>query len=368
MRKLTKDEFIERSNIIHNDFYDYSLVEYKNTSTKVKIICPKHGVFEQNSNNHLRGSICKKCSYEKISEECNKGKEKFIEESNLNHNNKYNYSLVEYKNNKTKVRIICPEHGIFEQRPDAHIHSGCIKCGGNSKKSKEEFIKESKLIHGNKYDYSLVEYKNNKTKVKIICLEHGIFEQIPRSHLRGCGCEKCSFNYKKDINDFLKSALEIHGNKYIYDKSIYKSSLTKIIITCKKHGDFLQTPNKHITLKQGCPKCKRSKGVELICSILDKNNIKYENEKTIKGCVSENNKLLYFDIFIKNSNITIEYDGEQHFIPIEKWGGQENLNKIKERDYIKSKFCKENNIKLFRISYLDNIEEKTNEIISSYLQ
>lgn len=213
----------------------------------------------------------------------------------------------------------------------------------------------------------MVEYKSRNTKVKIICQKHGVFEQIPKSHLNGSGCEKCSFSYKKDINDFIKRAFLIHSDRYTYDKSLYKSALTKLTITCKKHGDFLQTPNKHIDLKQGCPKCKRSKDVDLICKLLDNHKIKYENEKTIKGCVSENNKLLYFDIFI-GVNVAIEYDEEQHFIPIEKWGGVENLKKVKERDLIKNNFCEENNIKLFRISYLDNIEKKTNEIISSYLQ
>lgn len=367
MKKKNKEEFISDAIKVHGNLYDYSLVEYINSSTRIKIICNKHGIFEQNPNNHLRGSICKKCSYEKISEESNKGREKFIKESNIKHNNKYDYSLVEYKNNKTKVKIICQEHGIFEQRPDLHLYSGCIKCVGNFKKSKDKFIEEAKLIHGDKYDYSLVDYKNNKTPVKIICKKHGMFEQIPSSHLKGCICEKCSFNYKKNINDFLKSAFEVHGDNYIYDKSVYKTALTKLIITCKKHGDFSQTPNKHIGLKQGCPKCKRSKGVELICKLLDNNNIRYENEKTIKGCVSKNNKSLYFDIFI-DDNIAIEYDGEQHFIPIENWGGVENLKRTKERDLMKNKFCEENNIKLFRISYFDNIEEKMNEIISSYLQ
>ena len=367
MKKKNKEEFISDAIKVHGDLYDYSLVEYINSKSPVKIICKKHGIFEQNPNNHLRGSICKKCSYEKISTETSKCKEKFIKESNIKHNNKYDYSLVEYKNNKTKVKIICQEHGIFEQRPDQHLYHGCVKCAGKIKKDKESFIKESMLIHGNKYDYSLVDYKNNKNKVKIICQEHGIFEQIPASHLKGHGCEKCSFNYKKNIKDFIKSSFDIHGDKYSYVKSVYESALTKLIITCKKHGDFLQTPNKHIGSKQGCPMCKRSKGVELICKILEENNIKYENEKTIKGCVSKNNKLLYFDVFIRES-IAIEYDGEQHFIPIEKWGGVENLNKIKERDSIKNNFCKKNNIKLFRISYIDNIEEKMNEIISSYLQ
>jgi len=171
-----------------------------------------------------------------------------------------------------------------------------------------------------------------------------------------------SINDFIDIFDLPNIFLDLFGIKLIS----YKNALSKIEIICDKHGSFFQSPNKHITLKQGCPKCKRSKGVDKICRILDNYNIKYDNEKSIIGCVSKNNKLLYFDILI-NNNIAIEYDGEQHFIPIEKWGGEKNLKSIRERDLIKDNFCKENNILIFRISYKDNIEERMKYIISSYL-
>jgi len=112
------------------------------------------------------------------------------------HNNKYDYSLVEYINTKTKVKIICPIHGTFKQRPYSHrFGQGCSKCGyinviKHRSSNTSLFIKKSKLIH-NEYDYSLVEYINNYTKVKIICPVHGIFEQRPQDHLKGNGCKKC---------------------------------------------------------------------------------------------------------------------------------------------------------------------------------
>ena len=109
----------------------------------------------------------------------------FIKKVKQIHGNKYDYSLVEYTNSKTKVKIICNEHGIFEQLLNSHYHHGCKKCGDKNRTKKiklTDFIKKAKEMHGNKYDYSLVEYINNKTKVKIICLDHGIFEQIPQHH------------------------------------------------------------------------------------------------------------------------------------------------------------------------------------------
>jgi hypothetical protein len=172
---LTTEIFIKRSIVIHKNKYDYSLVNYKNSRTKVKIICPIHGEFEQLPNNHLTGQICNEC-FKKSKLLTN---EIFIKRSNIIHNNKYDYSLVEYKNNKTKVKIICPIHGEFEQQPSKHLGGGgCRKCSILYKTlSLSEFIKKSKEMHGDKYDYSLVEYKNSQIKVKIICPIHGIFNQ-----------------------------------------------------------------------------------------------------------------------------------------------------------------------------------------------
>lgn len=291
----------------------------------------------------------------------------FIEKCMKIHGDKYDYSLVKYTNNKTKVKIICKEHGIFEQRPDCHTHQGCPRCSGNVKITNNEFILRANQKHQSKYDYSLTNYKNNSTKVKIICQQHGIFEQSPKDHIRGIGCWKCKKNYPLTQYDFLSKAKEIHGDNYDYSKSEYISALTKLTIICKRHGEFKQTPNKHLTLEQGCPRCKKSKKMNEICLILEKNNIYYENEKTIKGCVSKNNKLLYFDIFIESKNLAIEYDGEQHFRPVENWGGEKSLKEVKERDAIKNQFCKNNNIELIRISYSEKIEERMKEIISQYL-
>jgi hypothetical protein len=121
--KLTQDEFITRSKHIHNNFYDYSLVEYKGSNKKVKIICPKHGVFETDAITHLRGCICLKCSVE------NSRSNNFIERSKLIHNNYYDYSATKYITARLKVKIICPKHGVFEQRAEAHLQgNGCIKC------------------------------------------------------------------------------------------------------------------------------------------------------------------------------------------------------------------------------------------------
>jgi len=191
-KRLTNEEFIKRAKAIHGDTYDYSLVNYVNTKIKVKLICPIHGVFEQTSGKHLIGRGCVDCGNEKSKMSQRTKLPDFIENSNSIHNNKYDYSQVDYQGALVKIKIACPIHDIFEQRPSDHLKGhGCDKCYKDSLKvTKEDFIKRSKDIH-NKYDYSQVEYVDYRTKVKIVCPIHDIFEQRPSQHLIGQGCTLC---------------------------------------------------------------------------------------------------------------------------------------------------------------------------------
>jgi len=177
----------------------------------------------------------------------------FIKKANKKHVERYDYSKVGHVNNRTKVIIICRDHGEFMQNPEHHLRGqGCSKCSGTYMDT-EYFIKISKQIHGKRYNYSKVKYINSKTKITIICNDHGEFVQIPSSHLNGNGCNKCSGNYMDNIY-FIKKAKNIHKDKYNYSKTEYINSRTKIIIICNKHGKFMQTPNSHLNGK-GCPKC-----------------------------------------------------------------------------------------------------------------
>jgi hypothetical protein len=221
-RKKTTEEFIVDAYCKHDDRYNYKFVDYKNNLTKVKIICPVHGIFEQIPGDHLKGSGCSKCSGTK-----RLTTEEFIKKAKVVHGDKYDYSLVEYKNRRIEIKIICPEHDIFEQIPTNHLNGkGCPKCGGNIKKTTEEFIKKAKVVHGDKYDYSLVEYKNAKTKIKIICPEHGIFEQTPECHSNSQGCPKCSGRYEKPYNKL---------NIPLYDT--YQSQLEPYGVKCRRYKE-----------------------------------------------------------------------------------------------------------------------------------
>ena len=261
-KRYTNKEIIEKFNKIHNNKYDYSKVNYVSSNTKVCIICPEHGEFWQTPNHHLSGRGCPFCKGRKISKSKKYNNLIFIKESTQIHKNKYDYTKVKYINCNTKVCIICPEHGEFWQTPRCHLRgSGCPKCGKISTQTsntmlQEDFIRKAKEIHNNKYIYTNVIYKNNREKVNIICPIHGEFEQSPSKHLRGQGCPKCCGNVKKITEDFINEAINVHGNEYDYSKSNYIGTNTKVEIICKKHGSFFQTPKNHLK-GQGCPECSK---------------------------------------------------------------------------------------------------------------
>ena len=258
-------EFIEKSTKIHGDKYDYSKVNYMDAHTKIIITCKIHGDFQQTPASHLNGNGCNKCAIIIRSDISRKTLEEFIEKSILVHGDKYDYSKVDYKLSDTKVIIICKIHGDFQQTPASHlIGQGCRKCGiiftaNKNRKTLEEFIEKSILVHGDKYDYSKVDYKSSNTKIIIICKIHGDFEQTPHSHLVGQGCCKCSHinsaeKRKTTLEEFIERAKLVHEDKYDYSKVDYINADIKVIITCKIHGDFNQVPNSHLA-GSGCKKC-----------------------------------------------------------------------------------------------------------------
>ena len=287
----------------------------------------------------------------------------FIKECLTIRGDKYDYSLVDYINNKKKVKIICKEHGIFEQSPNNHLSKlqDCPKCSPYhfELKNTEDVIKEFKLKHENKYDYSKVDYKNNKVKIEIICPEHGSFFQTPNNHLRGQDCYSCK---KINLNDIIKSFNIIHNNKYDYSKVIeYTNCRKKIEIICPEHGSFFQVTNSHKS-GVGCPNCCDSKGERDIKKILQEKKITYINEYTFEGCYLK--KKLRFDFFLPEKNICIEYDGMQHFKSVNYFGGDTALKITKKRDKIKNDFCDKNGIKLVRIKFNDNIKIKLIKCLS----
>ena len=294
-------------------------------------------------------------------------REEFIKRAKEIHGDKYDYSKVEYINSQTKVCIICPEHGEFWQRANEHLQGrGCLKCCHDKRKSNvNNFIKQAKEVHGDKYDYSKVEYKTALTKVCIICPEHGEFWQTPHSHLKGCGCLKCCReiqNEKKKITQlgWIERAKEIHGDKYDYSKVEYIDSRIKVCIICPKHGEFWQVANRHLR-GGGCPKCKNSTLENKVLLLLEKNNIKYVYQyfpKFLNNGIGHQS----LDFYLPDYNIAIECQGEQHYKPVNAFGGYEQFLKQIELDKKKFDICNKNGI---NILYFSQYKGRDKNAISS---
>lgn len=236
-RKQGIEEFISKSIQIHGCFYDYSKVEYVDCKTKVCIICPIHGEFWQAPSYHLMGQGCPMCRYEKVSKKRRSCTDEFFSKAKEVHGDRYNYSLVEYINYHTKVKIICPKHGVFEQTPAIHLRGGgCPKCKAEKASNLYRgdifnFIEKAHIVHGDKYDYSKVEYINNQTPVCIICPVHGEFWQRPINHLQGQGCHKCSSSHGEvKIEAYLKSNNIEYTTQYhvLLDKKLFSRSKLRV--------------------------------------------------------------------------------------------------------------------------------------------
>ena len=226
-RKKTRQEILSEFFNAHGDYYDYSEMEYVNSSTKVKVICPKHGVFEIAPGHHKNGVGCRKCHIEsqKIT------KKEFVRRSQEYFGNLYDYSLFdELPPVGRKVKILCLEHGeIFLQEPRIHMrgHVGCsvcksLKLSGSSKQRgvlqtsqelSEEFTRRAEEVHGSTYNYKEFKYVNASTRGKIICPVHGEFWQTPSNHLRGHKCPDCSIQKKKE-NTFKQTCKQKGVNYY----------------------------------------------------------------------------------------------------------------------------------------------------------
>ncbi len=282
--------------------------------------------------------------------------EEFIEKSVEIHGNKYNYSLCNYINNQIKIKIICQIHGEFEQTPMSHLAGkGCFKCSKSYKLSNEDFIIKSKQIYKNKFTYEKCNYTGSKNPVLITCKIHGDFTQIAGNHLKHNGCCYCT-RHNLTHEEFILRAKEIHGDIYDYSLIKFINSNLKIKVICKLHGLFEKRAYNLICNNEGsgCPICRESLGERKIRNFLNKNNIVFEREYKFTNCRYK--RQLPFDFYLNDKNICIEYDGILHFTSIKYF--KNNVDIIKKKDSIKTKYCLDNGIKLIRIKYTDydNIE------------
>lgn len=409
---MSNEDFISKSKEIWNDKYDYSLVEYKNMKTKIKIIY-NDWIFLQKAEDHILGKMC----------ELRWDTERFIFESKKIHNNEYDYSKTVFKNMNTKVILL--KDGIeYLQNPSKHLmgrkpervrrlrsnndfiddarsiwgykydyslvdykgshievlirYDGVVyrqkpvlhllgyKCERDTIKNQEDFLRKCYDKHGDKYDYSLVEYTGSQNKVKII-FEGKVYEQKAGAHIHSSGLVERVI-LKKTTKQFIREANEIHNFRYDYSKVEYVNNQTKVIIFCSIHGDFEQVSSSHLS-GAGCPHCSESRGEKKISKFLDLNEIEYVRQKKFDGCVGIRYKLP-FDFYLPKYRTAIEFDGKQHYEPMEYFGGLEAYNRLKVNDKIKSDYCEDNYIELIRIRYdqLDRVFDILKESLKNKIR
>lgn len=311
--KWTNERFIAEAVARFGDRFDYSLVDVKGKDKKVAIKCNECGtIFYQSPKGHvtsLQGG-CPQCRYKYVAQHESIPFDEFKRRAVLKHGDKYIYDKSSYVGIREKVRIFCPVHGWFKQIAAAHvIGRECNLCGNEKIANTLTYdlntvLDKFRNTHGDKYDYSLVKYVSSSKKVKIICPEHGIFEQTPSNHWKGEGCPHCSC-------------------EHLYD-----------------YG-------------------KTSKGEIKIKEFLLKNKIEFKHQHRIENeDLFNSRKYMVVDFYIKSLNVIIEYNGEQHYQPVKLFGGAEKHKLQIQRDIVLKKYCEHHKIKLIEIPYWDygNIE------------
>lgn len=300
--KQSMPNFIERAKDIHGNLYNYSKTIYTNKYSKVTITCNIHGDFSQEANSHLKGSGCPKCGAKSIGDSKRLTTTQFIEQSQqLYGSDLFNYSKVDYINNKKDIILRCKLHDFeFKQTPSNHLKStyGCPKC---------------------------VDYKNRQ-------LDYSTAQ-------------------------FIEKANKVHNNLYDYSKFEYLGTEIKSTIICRKHGEFLQVPNAHVNKSQGCPNCCTSKGELRVKERLELLNITFIQQKTFTDLIYKSH--LKFDFYLPDHNMVIEFHGRQHFEEVDYFGGAKGLEDTKLRDLIKKRYCEGNSIKYIELTDDSDIESLT---------
>ena len=344
---MRREKFLEKARNIHGYRYKYPMLNEIVKQRDIIDVEFEGVVYQQRLLKHLKGSRPDQKIIKKTTEE-------FIDQSIKIWGDKYDYSQTEYESSRKKVKIIYD--GIsYLQYPNSHLSGYPVE----GYLDQEIFLQKAKKKHGDKYDYSLVEFVNANTKIKII-YDGVTHEQTPYNHLKYSPEKVLRL---KTIEEFIIESIAIHDGKYSYENAIYKSDRDKITITCPIHGDFSQIVNSHM-IGKGCPTCKESFGEKAIAKFLNNNNIHYDRQHRFKGCKSTFE--LPFDFYIPMARTCIEFDGIQHYQPVSYFGGLETYEKLKINDKIKEDYCEENYINLIRIKYTDI--DKINEILYENLK
>lgn len=361
---------------IHGDEYEYYSENYNGVSKNIDVRCKHHNhIWNVRVMDLIKGQGCPKCGNEKSSKKRVIKVSEFIERSIKKHGDRYDYSKVhQFKRQKEKVTIICTKHGEFQQTAHDHqLGAGCSKCWEEIRSEVltlpwEKVLKSFRETHDDTYDYLENTYVNSHETMEIICKRHGVFEQSVANHRIGYGCPKCG---RERISEFLttpweevlKSFRETHKDEYRYTPETYTLLETPMEMFCSKHGRFLQTPKVH-RKGSGCPICKSSLGEKFIYHFLNEHKINFIQQHKFDDLVFKGH--LRCDFYVEEFNLVIEYNGEQHYIPNEFFGGEVGFKLTVERDFLKKQYCLEKNINYEVVRYDEDKNKRMLEILRKY--
>lgn len=360
----SKEQVVEMCKAVHGNRYDYSITQgVQNKLGKIQYICPIHGIQEQVLNNHLQGKGCKQCANLARQEKQTPTKEEFLEKAakkgvNINEYDWTKFDLLK-RDEKKRVEFVCKKHGPYWDWPSNFLKGhGCHVCYGRSKDD-EEVRQELSKLHPT-LDFSQTRYSEHDElyRIKVICPKHGeqlisYYNLINGQGCYWCGREKAALSKTISSEEFIRRGEILFGDAYSYDNvDMYnRDDYGRVIVTCKKHGDFKTIPSNFLK-GCGCPKCHESFLENIVRIELEKNGIEYIYEcgKSFLPWLGG----LRLDFYLPKYNIAIECQGMQHFRPIEVFGGKEVFKKQVENDKRKALLCKQNNIKLL---YFSNIQQ-----------
>lgn len=288
----------------------------------------------------------------------------FVERACAKHGDRFDYSTGRWIGFHKPIEVVCRKHGPCMTTPKSHLANpsgGCVDCRKERfhqalALGTDEFVRRAKEIHGDHYDYHLVNYTGTLDPVVILCPQHGPFRMKPCRHLSGRGCKKCAFSrigHERRLSfwDFVERVMEVHGaNRYEYKLKDFVNMHSKISIECPKHGKFIQSLATHLK-GTGCPNCVQSAGEACIRETLQMLDVEFVEQAKFSEC--RDRYPLRFDFYIPDRRLLIEFDGRQHYENSELWGGEEELAEIKHRDSIKDRFAAEHGYRLLRIPFYE---------------
>ena len=344
---------------------------YKDSKQKLLWICPKHGEYKQTWHNHKNGQSCPICNRERL--KTNNPNKRWNMKKMYDYCKDNNLDLPKegqkYTNLHNKYIYICPKHGEYQQGWSEHKNGHlCKKCSLDKLSSKfsKGYSKYLKDCKEKGYDLPIEDYKNAKTKIRHKCNKGHIYEQTPNSHLHGEGCPKCGNSLKtgrqsKSPKKYIQECREKGLDLPIED---YKNSHTKIKHKCSKGHLYLQSPDMHITPNRltGCPICNESHGERFIRNYLDKHHIKYIPQKRFHDL--KDKTYLSYDFYLPDYNILIEYQGEQHYISKDYFGGDKQFKNQQKHDKLKRDYAKNNGYKLLELHYSLDTQDKVDKYLN----